>query len=155
MNVQVGDEVLLKTYPRGRKFEPAYDKEVYEVVDIEEKGVTVKDCSNRLFRRHKDDIKRYYRPECFFEEEEDLDEDNRSRLENERILQDEVLQEEPGAAQEDQEEDEPEQPQHEAPPAEEASQRPQRQRHLPERFGDYVMDRIRKLRLGSVVTSEL
>ena len=60
MEVRAGDAVLLKRYPKGRKFEPIYEDEAYEVVAVEEKGVTVRDDAGRLKRRHKDDVKHFY-----------------------------------------------------------------------------------------------
>ena len=71
MAVEVGDEVLLKAYPKGRKFQPVFKDEVYEVVDVEEKGVTVRGGGNKPLRRHKDDIKKYYRCEDEESEEEE------------------------------------------------------------------------------------
>ena len=41
MRVQLGDRVLLKAYPKGKKFQPVFAEEVYEVVQIEDKGVAL------------------------------------------------------------------------------------------------------------------
>ena len=69
MDVSVGDEVLLRRYPKGRKFDPLYEDEVYEVVSVEDKGVTVQGDGGNQKRRHKDDIKRFRRPVNAGEEE--------------------------------------------------------------------------------------
>ena len=147
MTVQVGDKVLLKRYPKGRKFEPVYDSEVYEVVGIEEKGVTVKGSSGKMLRRHKDDIKIYFRPECVEEEEEVELPAPRSSPQSDSADQ-EVAQPE--------EEEQAEQLTAEALPAEEANNpRPQRERKLPGRLRDFVVGRLRMSRLGNIVTSGL
>ena len=59
MEVSVGDEVLLRRYPKGRKFDPLYEDDIYEVVAVEDKGVTVKGEGGKLKRRHKDDVKHF------------------------------------------------------------------------------------------------
>ena len=48
MEVSVGDEVLLRHYPKGRKFDPLYEDDIYEVVAVEDKGVTVKGEGGKL-----------------------------------------------------------------------------------------------------------
>ena len=60
MRIEVGDLVLLKAYPKGRKFQPVYNEEVHEVIELEEKGVVVRDSEGKQKRRHKDDIKLYH-----------------------------------------------------------------------------------------------
>ena len=61
MKVRVGDEVLLKAYPKGKKFEPLYGELVHQVVSIDDKGVVVIDHTGRQKRRHKDDVKLFHR----------------------------------------------------------------------------------------------
>ena len=60
MKVKVGDKVLLKQYPKPSKFEPGYGREVATVVQIEERGVVVKERDGKTKRRHKDDIKLFH-----------------------------------------------------------------------------------------------
>ena len=47
MKVKVGDKVLLKQYPKPSKFEPGYGREVATVVQIEERGVVVKESNGQ------------------------------------------------------------------------------------------------------------
>ena len=61
MQVKIGDQILVREFPRGKKFDPIYANEVFEVVQVEETGVTVRDKQGKLKRRHKDDIKLYHR----------------------------------------------------------------------------------------------
>ena len=106
---------------------------------------------NRLLRRHKDDIKRYYRHEDEASEDEET-------LPRASICQESEggVVEEQSAEGVDSGQNQPVQPPMEALPAEETvNLRTQRQRRLPERFGDFVMNRIRMVKLGSVVTSGL
>ena len=51
--VKVGDDVLLKTYPKGRKFEPLYGELVHQMVSVDDEGVVVIDEMGRQKRRHK------------------------------------------------------------------------------------------------------
>ena len=60
---EVGDLVLLRDYPRKGKFDPLYCKEVAEVIQLEDKGVVVRESDGRIKRRHKDDVKRYFKPQ--------------------------------------------------------------------------------------------
>ena len=83
MKVNVGDKVLLKAYPKGKKFQPVFEEEVHEVVQIEEKGVIVRNSNGRQKRRHKDDIKLYYDIEDPSESEnENTSEDEREATED-------------------------------------------------------------------------
>ena len=60
MQVKVDDKVLLKQYPKPNKFEPAYSREVATVVQVEERGVVVKESNGMTKRRHKDDVKLFH-----------------------------------------------------------------------------------------------
>ena len=58
IDVAAEDRVLLKRYPKRRKFHSIYEEEPYEVVSVEEKWAVVQDAFGNEKRRHKDDIKR-------------------------------------------------------------------------------------------------
>ena len=76
MKVEVGDQVILKSYPKGKKFQPIYGEEVYEVIEVEDKGVVVKSNSNQVLRRHKDDIKLFKSKNQVVIDEEESDGEN-------------------------------------------------------------------------------
>ncbi len=61
-DIQCGDMVLLKNMIKGRKFDPLYMGEVAEVVEVEQRGVVLKEANGTLKRRHKDDVKPYHPP---------------------------------------------------------------------------------------------
>ena len=138
MQVKVGDKVLLKQYPKPNKFEPAYSREVATVVQVEERGVVVKESNGMTKRRHKDDVKLFHEaPSPPWEEDgapvetqEDevatpdlhAEETGRGELQ-ETAAQGELV----GAP---------------------ISTRPQRNRNLPTRFKDYVLRRITEKKGG-------
>ena len=157
MSTKEGDKVLLRTYPPAKKFQPIYGQEVYEVVKVEEKGVTVRDSRGKTFRRHKDDIKRYFGAEQVGDSEP---EDGWELSPTDAGVQGDVVEEEgamTGADEQGEDQQQPtEQPAESAQPADGAGRaRPQRQRRLPGRLKDFVVGKIRMAGLGSVVTSEL
>ena len=71
-HLKPGDKVVLKDYPKGRKFDPLYGGEVVEVIEVEERGVVVMDSYGDTKRRHMDDIKPYY-PDSLWDDELDQD----------------------------------------------------------------------------------
>ena len=148
MSVREGEKVLLRAYPPGRKFQPVYSQEVYEVVKVEDKGVTVRDSTGKTLRRHKDDVKRYFDAEWDVEGE---------LLDAGSSCQPAVVnQEDAVTGGEDGDEEQPVHSAADALPAEVASHvRPQRQRRLPDRLRDFVVGKIRMVGLGSAVTSGL
>jgi transposase InsO family protein len=154
MEVQVGNIVLLKQYPKGKKFSPTYSEELYVVTQVDDKGVTVQDSNGKSKRRHKDDIKTFVGATLWTEEEEESET-------TERTETTETTEEAEAATENVQEEANAEQPAEEAtieaepeivgdgaqnitPP----NSRPQRTRVAPSRFKDYVMNRIRKTKVG-------
>ena len=154
MRVQLGDRVLLKAYPKGKKFQPVFAEEVYEVVQIEDKGVVVRDSGGNEKRRHKDDIKIYYEAEVPSREEEDSREVEAGDMEEpivdlaaeavatdeieieDRIPQDNQPHPEDHLVQGDDE--------NQTPGNEATTGRPQRNRQPPARLKDYVVNRLRR-----------
>ena len=154
MPINIGDKVLLKTYPKGRKFEPIYGSEVYEVIGLEDKGVRVSDASGEERRRHKDDIKLFHRASdaqsttignSVDTEEEEGD--------VEGIHQEaEDYEEEPEEAEEIQEEqDDGVEEEQETDEGTRVQQRPQRAKKLPGKLQGFLLKRVR---FGSDVVSD-
>ena len=151
MKVKAGDKVLLKAYPKGSKFQPVFSEEVYEVVQIEEKGVIVKDSKGGQKRRHKDDIKPHH-------EVEDQDRGEEECNESETVAEREVVEEIYEIGENEIEGEEPlnTQPHPDENPAQgdedepvpgnrETTQRPQRNRQAPTRLKDYVGHCLRRV----------
>ena len=165
MKVLVGDKVLLKEYPKGRKFSPIYSEEIHEVIQVESKGVVVKDSQGSIKRRHKDDVKQLNEHGllAFMSEDED-DEETQGAVELQEPGElvgdepDEVVQ----AAQEEQqvEEGDPEEPGDEVPqepaPLPRPVTRPPGSRNiprpgrgkLPSRYKDFVMYFVKSFKGG-------
>ena len=138
MKVKVGDKVLLKQYPKPSKFEPGYGREVATVVQIEERGVVVKERDGKTKRRHKDDIKLFH--EAPLPQWEENDVPHESPAYNTAATA--VGTEEIGAGA--QQETAAQGDMVDAP----TSSRPQRSRNLPARLKDYVLRRVTKMKGG-------
>ena len=145
---QVGDKVLLREYPRGKKFDPVYSTEPAEIISIEQKGVKVVDSSGKVKRRHKDDIKPYHEvPQSLWEtgEEEEDSKNLGEALEEVGVSQGESQAVAVDAAEDVVDSDEPAGEAEEAPAVQHGPpNRPSRQRTLPTRLKDYVLRRVRR-----------
>ena len=94
-HLQPGDRVILKDYPKGQKFDPLYDGEVVEVVEVEERGVVVRDSYGDTKRRHMDDVKPFYLVSPWFDE---WDQDMSGNNNDERVDPEVVMEEAAGQA---------------------------------------------------------
>ena len=118
-----------------------------EVIQVEERGVVVRDHNGKTKRRHKDDVKIYQ--ERHAPAWQDLEDDKAT--EEELRVTPEVNGEQQGAAQEEEVEGEANegeaaqggQEEPVAPP-----ERPQRNKRLPTRLKDYVLRRVWKGKAG-------
>ena len=138
MKVKVGDKVLLKQYPKPRKFEPVYGKEVATVVMVEERGVVVEDANGTTKRRHKDDVKLFHEaPSPSWGESEDHG--SAAPVANDDSSADAGDGELATSTAQDGELDTPRTP---------APGRPRRERNLPVRLKDYVLRRVAELKGG-------
>ena len=128
MKVKVGDKVLVKQYPKPRKFEPVYGKEAATVVMVEKRGVVVEDANGATKRRHKDDVKLFQEaPSPSWDESEDQP----SVAGGDGELH--TLTTHDGGL------DTPRTP---------APGRPRKERNLPVRLKDYVLRRVTELKGG-------
>ena len=138
---QPGDQVLLKEYPKQGKFDPLYARDVAEVIQVEDKGVIVRESDGKIKRRHKDDVKRYFQahpslPQMYQDEEEYVvPTEAREANENEQAQQAEVATGETV---------EMEAPAGEAAAPPRPATRPQRQKNLPSHLKDFVLKRVLK-----------
>ena len=130
---KAGDKVLIRQYPKGRKFDPTYSS-VAEVVDVEKRGVTVGEQDGSLKRRHKDDVKPYHSSNHSSASNEEMEEE--ARREEEAFIISNSDDEEPTPLVAD--EDNEGVPSGDLePPA--PSARPQRNRQPPAHLKDYVV----------------
>ena len=133
--LKIGDKVLLRGYPKGKKFDPLYSREAAEIIQIESKGVLVRENNGSVKRRHKDDVKLYHEPVSRLDESDD---------EEETVAAPTLPQprEATNSVSFDIEDDE----EHTAPDDAVATPprepRPTRQKKQPERFGDFVLYRV-------------
>ena len=133
--LELGDKVILQDYPKGKKFEPFYGGGPAEIIEMEEKGVVVREESGNFKRRHKNDVKLYVPPYPLDDDtsdEEDVQPHPQATASHQEATHHTTVEEE----------DE------EAAPPHITSTRPQRQRSAPDRLGEWVARRVGRRKGG-------